>query len=132
MHDPPRMQMLKRKHRLRHILPRPILRQIPQRLNQRRTIAPIQILHNQIQIIPALEREEQLRDERALGLLHQYHAFGLDVRDLVLGYHVRFAEDFDGEVVSGVFLPREENAAEGAFGDGLDDLEVFNRRGRCS
>ena len=61
-------------------------------------------------------------------MLHEDHALGLDISDLVLRNHVCFTKDFDGEVVPCGFLPCEEDRAEGTFGNRFNDLEVFDGR----
>lgn len=128
MHDAALVEIVQAKDNLSDVVPRPLLRKGAQRLDQRRTIAAVQVLHDEVQVLLALECEVQLRHERRLRLLHEDHALSLHIRDLVLRYHVRLLQDLDREVVPGYLLFGQEDGTERALRDGLDNLEVLDGR----
>ena len=109
MNDASLVQVFQTQGDLRDVVLGPLLWQAPQRLDQRGTITSIGVLHDEIQIVLALECEVELRDERRLSLLHQNHPLRLDVGDLVLRNHVGLLQDLDSEVVASDLLLSEED-----------------------
>lgn len=126
MDDTSLMKRFQAEHDLCDIIPCPFLWEITKRLDEGSAIAPIQILHDQVQVLLALESEIELRNERRLGLLHQNHTLSLHVRDLILRNHVGLLQDLDGKVVARDFLLCQEDGAESTLADRFDDLEILD------
>ena len=105
---------------------RPLLRQRSNGFDQGSTITAIQIFHNKIQVVFALERVVELHNEGRFRLFHENHPSRLDVGDLILRDHVCFAKDLDSVVVPRDLLLGQEYRPEGTFADGSNDIKVFD------
>lgn len=114
------------------VVPRPLFRKRPKRFDESGTVTTIKILHYEIKVLLALEGKVKLCNERRFRLFHKNHSLRFHVRDLVFRDHVCLLEHFDSKVVARDLLLREEDRAKGTFADRLDDLEILDRRGRCS
>ena len=90
-------------------------------------VAAVEVLHDEVQVLPAGEGVEEADDE-GVARGDEDVALRQDALHGVLPDHVRLPEHLDGEEVARDPLPSEEDAPEGAAADGLDDLEVLDRR----
>lgn len=130
MSDIASMKILQSKDEFSNVVASPVEGESTQRLHQCSAISSVQILHHQIKVLLALEREVEFDNVGRAGLVHENGPLGFHVRDLVLGDHVRLLERFDGVVVSGRNLLREIDGSESTSTDRLDNLKVLDGGGR--
>lgn len=126
MDNAPAMQVFYSENHLGYILLGPVFWEPAQDFDKGSTVATIQILHDQIEIVFARERPIELCDEIAFPLPHHDGTFSLDISYLIFGNHVRLFENFDREVFPSRLLLGQIDAAEGTFANRFDDLEIFD------
>ena len=124
------MQILEAEHNLREIDGRELLLETADRLEEGVQVAAGEILHDKVQVVLGLEAEEELDDERMVGmnedvaLRHDALGVGAMPQRLVLALHL------DRKEVARHDLARQVDTAEGALRDRANDLEVGDRRHR--
>ena len=109
------MKVVEANYNFRDVLARPLLRQLSHVLDESRTIAAVEVLHDEVEVVLALEGVVELDDKVGLGLGHEDHPLRLDVRDLVLRDHVGLLEDLDRVVVARRDLLREVDGSNCAL-----------------
>lgn len=112
MDNPRRMEILETNDDLRDVLARPVLRELAHVLDERGAVSSVEILHDEVEVVLALEGVVQLDDKVGIRLGHEDHALRLDVRDLILRDHVRLLEHLDGVVVARCDLLREVDRSD--------------------
>lgn len=110
--DSRRVKILEADDDLGDVAPSPLLRELAEVLDESRAIPAVEVLHDEVEVVLALERVVELDDEVRFGLRHEDHPLGLDVRDLVLGDHVRLLERLDGVVIAGSDLLGEVDGSD--------------------
>ena len=129
VNDAGAVQVVEPLHHFCEVLLRPLVRQRSECLDERRTVASGEILHDKVQVLWALEREKQLDHEGRLCPVHQDHALRTHIRDLVLGDHVCLFENLDREDVACRPFLREKYGAICPLADRLEQLKVADRGG---
>ena len=121
------VQVVEPLHHFCEVLLRPLVGQRSECLDERRTVASGEVLHDQVQVLWALECEKQLDHEGRLCAVHQDHALCTHIRDLVLGDHVCLFENLDREDVAGRPFLGEKYGAIRPLADRLEQLKVADR-----
>lgn len=94
MHYAALVEVFESEHDFGDVVARPILLEAAERFDEGRAVATIEILHDEVEIIPALKRVEELDNKVRVGCAgHENHSLRFDRRDLILGDHVGLFED---------------------------------------
>eukprot|EP00960_Hanusia_phi_P066499 766409-Hanusia_phi.AAC.2 len=89
--DPLVVQILQCQHHLCHVLPRPLLAQASDALQESVAVSSLHVLHDQVEVLARLERADQLDHKRTVDRRHD-RLLCLDVFELVLPPHVRLLQ----------------------------------------
>lgn len=123
------MQLLveipQRQHQLRYVHARHLLVQIAHVLEERIEVAAVHELHDDEQVVLALERVVELGHEGVVRMCHDA-SLRLHVLALVLPQQILLVHHLHRVQVARRVLPREKHATVGPLADRLQQLEVLD------
>ena len=119
------VEITQRQHQLREIHARHLLAEIAHVLEQREEVAAVHELHDDEEVVLALEGVVELGHERIIRMCHDA-ALRLHVLSLVLPQQVLLVHHFHREQIARRDLPREIHASIGPLADRLQQLEVLD------
>jgi hypothetical protein len=91
--------MLETDNNFCNVLLGPVFGKSTEVLDERTTISTVEVLHDEVEVVFRLKGVVQFDDEVRFCGGHENHSFCLDVRDLILCYHVGLFEYFDRVVI---------------------------------